>query len=83
MLGFNFYEKSPRYIKVENAKKIILELPNTVTTVGIFVDETKEKINETSLRIKKLQKPGDVDDGNKYEQPTDVFSPTAAYLNIS
>ena len=38
-LGFNFYEKSPRFITLENAHSIIEEVGDQATTVGIFVNE--------------------------------------------
>lgn len=45
-LGFNFYEKSPRYITPGNAKKIIEKLPNDVAVAGVFVNEAIDKVQE-------------------------------------
>jgi len=47
-LGFVFYSKSPRVVTPEAAKNIISHLPQTITTVGVFVDENKANIEETA-----------------------------------
>jgi len=47
-LGFVFYDKSPRHISAENAKKIISELPPFVEKVGLFVNEDASTINAIS-----------------------------------
>jgi phosphoribosylanthranilate isomerase len=37
LLGFNFYDKSPRYLAPAEARAIIAELPPRITPVGILV----------------------------------------------
>jgi phosphoribosylanthranilate isomerase len=45
-LGFVFYEKSPRYISFEDTAKIIEKLPPFVSKVGLFVEHSKEQIEQ-------------------------------------
>lgn len=47
-LGFVFYPKSPRHVFPEQAAAIIRLLPPFVQTVGLFVNETLETVNETA-----------------------------------
>ena len=47
-LGFVFFPKSPRHIFPEQAAGIIRYLPPFVQTVGLFVDEALETVNETA-----------------------------------
>lgn len=43
-MGFVFWPGSPRYIRPARAADIVRELPATVTTVGVFVNQTVEEI---------------------------------------
>ncbi len=45
-LGFIFYRKSPRYIAPEEARQIIDQLPPFIDTVGVFVDQEREEVEE-------------------------------------
>jgi len=45
-LGFVFYEKSPRYVTISQAKSIIKKLPPFVEKVALFVNEDARTIDE-------------------------------------
>ncbi len=50
-LGFVFYEKSPRYINVEDAKKLIAKLPPFVEKVALFVNENERTIDSICKEV--------------------------------
>ena len=60
-LGFNFYGPSPRYISPEAAGEIIGHLPEEVLKVGVFVNESQERVREIAQTtgITALQLHGD------------------------
>ena len=61
-LGFNFYKPSPRYIEPRAAGAIVAQLPDSVLTVGVFVNEDSphEVLNIAGeAGIKALQLHGD------------------------
>ncbi|MBT5259925.1 MAG: N-(5'-phosphoribosyl)anthranilate isomerase, partial [Nitrospina sp.] len=45
-VGFIFYNKSPRSVTMKAAREIIAKLPPFVDTVGVFVNETAERVNK-------------------------------------
>jgi len=47
-LGFVFYPSSPRYIRPEDARAIIDQLPPFVEKVGLFVNQDADAINAMS-----------------------------------
>jgi phosphoribosylanthranilate isomerase len=60
-LGFNFYEKSPRYIAPADATKIRSQLPKNVEAVGVFVNAKHASIASlsASVRLDAAQLHGD------------------------
>jgi len=50
-LGFVFYEKSPRYITIKQAKDIIEKLPPFVEKVALFVNVDAQTINSTCQEV--------------------------------
>lgn len=43
-IGFNFWPSSPRYVRPAGARRIARRLPRGIRTVGVFVNESEEKI---------------------------------------
>jgi phosphoribosylanthranilate isomerase len=61
LLGFNFYEKSARYLTESAAAKIRAQLPENVESVGIFVNASAADIAAlcNSLKLHAAQVHGD------------------------
>lgn len=61
MLGFNFYEPSPRYLTPASARAIIDQLPASILSVGVFVNEPLEVVKTIAdeAAIGALQLHGD------------------------
>src|SRR5918992_409869 len=49
-LGFVFWPRSPRFVTPQRAAEIVAELPSTVFTVGVFVNESIEGIRDVVSR---------------------------------
>lgn len=60
-LGFNFYKPSPRYITPQDAREIIEQLPKSLLTVGVFVNEESEDVRKIAKEagLRALQLHGD------------------------
>ena len=61
LLGFNFYEKSPRHITEAEAAKIRARLPKKIEAVGIFVNASPVEVTALgkSLKLDAVQLHGD------------------------
>ena len=44
-VGFIFYKESPRNISPKEVKEIVAQMPPLIETIGVFVNETSDKIN--------------------------------------
>jgi len=51
-LGFIFYPKSKRFVGFEPSPETLAVVPDSVKKVGVFVDETPEKVLETAQNWK-------------------------------
>lgn len=58
-LGFNFYKPSPRYIAPQTAREIIEQLPTSILTVGVFVNEESVKTIANEAGVTAFQLHGD------------------------
>ncbi len=60
-VGFIFYKKSPRCISANTVKSIVRALPPFVETVGVFVNESAERVNRIaeSCDLSAVQLHGD------------------------
>jgi phosphoribosylanthranilate isomerase len=50
-LGFNFYPPSPRYVTPEVAAEIVAQLPRALCTVGVFVNEPRERVAAIARQV--------------------------------
>lgn len=60
-LGFNFYQRSPRYISPASAHEITNQLPGSIMKVGVFVNEDLQSVLSiaTEADLNALQFHGD------------------------
>ena len=72
-LGFILYHKSPRYVAPDKAALIIRQLPEHVTPVGVFVNETRTAIDAAvsgcGIRLIQLSGNESPDDCRNYPVP--------------
>ncbi len=66
-IGLNFYPRSPRCVTTQTAQAIAAALPANVLKVGLFVNETPERIRELAAAI-----PLDVVQLHGDETPSDI-----------
>ncbi len=50
ILGFNFYDKSPRYVTMEQAAHLALQVPAIVSLAGVFVNAEPSFIREAGKK---------------------------------
>src|SRR5438093_703019 len=60
-IGLNFYPGSPRYVNLQTAEQIVDDLAAFVEPVGVFVNESRNNLEEFSkdLFIRTVQIHGD------------------------
>lgn len=85
-VGFVFYEKSPRYVTVEKAREICEKLPEGVEKVGVFVNESPERVSQMTddVGLTAMQLHGDeYKNPERYSTDGKLFFalPVAQFLN--
>src|ERR1051325_2152836 len=72
-LGFNFYKPSPRYISPQSAREIIEQLPASILTVGVFVNDDAAAHIANEAGVAALQLHGDESPSYCRELATDRY----------
>ena len=72
-IGFIFYDKSPRNIDIETASSISKKISKNILKVGVFVNESHQKINfitkSCDLDLLQLHGTESIDDCNTFKIP--------------
>ena len=72
-VGINFYPHSPRCVTPERAAEIVQALPQGVKAVGVFVNESPERINriaaQAGLQLVQLHGAETPEDANQIRLP--------------
>jgi phosphoribosylanthranilate isomerase len=50
-LGFNFYPRSPRFVQPAQAATIVSRVPRSLCTVGVFVNEPRERVAAIAAQV--------------------------------
>jgi phosphoribosylanthranilate isomerase len=50
-LGFNFHPPSPRFVESAAAAAIVSRVPRSVCTVGVFVNESRERVAAIAAQV--------------------------------
>jgi phosphoribosylanthranilate isomerase len=79
-VGFVFYEKSPRCVTVERAREIVGKLPSRVDKVGVFVNESPERVSKmaSEVGLTGVQLHGD-----EYKNPERYSGPSKLLFALS
>ncbi|MCM8829411.1 MAG: phosphoribosylanthranilate isomerase [Candidatus Omnitrophica bacterium] len=61
IIGLNFYHKSPRYIPVDKAKEILINLDKNIKVIGVFVEPNEKYLFQVTdtLHLSGVQLHGD------------------------
>ena len=73
LIGLNCWSGSSRFINPEKVREIVNALPDSVTTVGVFVNKSPEAVNnlmrETGMDLAQLHGDESVNQCNELEVP--------------